>query len=251
MTAEILEEAHSIPRGVLLYGGGVDERMVSRQSVQAPLEDVTGVVAVVAHPDDESFGLGAVLASLTRRGVPVSVVCFTHGEASTLRDGPGDLAAIRGEELRRAATALGVDEVVLLDYPDGELANAELDELAVHVSARIASRRPSHLLVFDVNGITGHPDHVRATEAALAAADQTGMPVLAWALPQHVAAALNVEYGTGFVGRDAAALDVAVTVSRERQWRAIECHRSQANDNPVLRHRLRLLDDVEHLRWLR
>jgi LmbE family N-acetylglucosaminyl deacetylase len=40
-------------------------------------------MAVVAHPDDESFGLGALLSELTGVGVEVEVVCFTHGEAST------------------------------------------------------------------------------------------------------------------------------------------------------------------------
>lgn len=225
-----------------------------QSSAPAVLESVTGVVAVVAHPDDESFGLGAVLAALTGRGVPVSVVCFTRGEASTLRDSPGDLAVIRADELRRAATVLGIDDVVLLDYADGELAKVGLGQLAAHVGAAITRHRPSHLVVFDLDGITGHPDHVRATEAALAAAadtaDAAGVAVLAWALPQQVATALNAEFGTGFVGRDPAALDATVAVSRVRQWHAIECHRSQSSDNPVLHRRLQLQGDVEYLRWL-
>lgn len=49
------------------------------------------VVAVVAHPDDESFGLGAILDSFARSGAAVSVLCLTHGEASTLHGVSGDL----------------------------------------------------------------------------------------------------------------------------------------------------------------
>ncbi len=53
------------------------------------LPDVRRVLAVVAHPDDESFGLGGLLALLSGGGVPTTVLCFTHGEASTLHGRPG------------------------------------------------------------------------------------------------------------------------------------------------------------------
>ncbi|MFI6402263.1 PIG-L family deacetylase [Streptomyces sp. NPDC050548] len=58
-------------------------------------DDLRRVPAVVAHPDDESFGLGGLLALLSARGVPTTVLCFTHGEASTLHAGPGDLRMLR------------------------------------------------------------------------------------------------------------------------------------------------------------
>ena len=216
----------------------------------AVLGGITSVVAVVAHPDDESFGLGALISSMSERGVSVAVLCFTHGEASTLGDEPGDLAVIRAGELRKAATVLGVGRVELLDYPDGGLSAVEVGELSAHVTALIGEWRPSHLLVFDAGGLTGHPDHVRATEAALVAARAAGLPVLAWALPQEAAERLNAEFGAEFVGRAAGTLDQAVVVSRVVQERAIECHRSQSADNPVLRRRLELLGEIEYLRVL-
>ena len=60
------------------------------------------VLVVVAHPDDESFGLGAIIDAFTRQGTAVDVLCFTQGEASTLGASP-DLAVIRAEELHAAA----------------------------------------------------------------------------------------------------------------------------------------------------
>jgi N-acetylglucosamine malate deacetylase 2 len=213
-------------------------------------DTVTSVLAVVAHPDDESFGLGALLATLTDRHVPAAMVCFTHGEASTLRDRPGDLAAIRADELRRAATVLGVDRIELHDHPDGALTDIGLDTLTDQVLASTTHHHPSHLLVFDHGGITGHPDHIRATEAALAAARIAHLPVLAWTLPDDVATLLNAEYGAAFVGRQPADLHEAVSVNRTRQWQAIACHRSQSTDNPVLLRRLHLLGDTEYLRVL-
>jgi len=102
-------------------------------AIGAALPPATGVLAVCAHPDDESFGLGAVLAALTDAGVPVAVLCFTHGEASTLHATPGELAAVRVDELSQAAAHLGVGRAELLAYPDGRLADQPLGELAQHV----------------------------------------------------------------------------------------------------------------------
>jgi LmbE family N-acetylglucosaminyl deacetylase len=220
---------------------------VSPSPEETLLGTVTSAVAVVAHPDDESFGLGALLATLNDRLVPAWLVCFTHGEASTLGAGPGELAAVRAGELRRAAAVLGLDRVELYDYPDGRLSGVDPEPLVGHVLAAVERHHPSHLLVFDQGGITGHPDHIRATEVAVAAARIAGLPVLAWAIPHDVAARLNAEYGAGFVGRGPEDPLEAVVVSRSRQGRAIACHRSQSADNPVLRRRLELLGDTEYL----
>lgn len=76
------------------------------------------VLAVVAHPDDESFGLGALLASFVATGSRVSVLCLTHGEASTLHGVEGDLAEVRARELVDAAAALGIARVAMAAFPD-------------------------------------------------------------------------------------------------------------------------------------
>lgn len=219
------------------------------QACRRALPRARSVLVVCAHPDDESFGLGAVVASLTATGTGLRVVCFTHGEASTLGSEDRPLVQVRGEELASAASLLGVGEVVLLDYPDGGLGAVPRAELAGHVLSR--SQGVDLLLVFDEGGITGHPDHTAATNAALAAATVLGLPVLAWALPGHVAASLNEEFGTQFAGRERDQLNFEILVDRARQRQAIACHVSQSRDNPVLWRRLQLLGDEEHLRWLR
>ncbi len=213
---------------------------------EGPLAAVSSVLAVVAHPDDESFGLGGVLQRLASAGAATAVLCFTHGEASTLHGRAGDLGLLRPAEFAAATRVLGVGHSELLSYPDGGLAEVPLPALTGHV-ARLARRaRPTHLLAFDTGGITGHPDHARATAAALAAAGELGVPVLLWALPGTVTDTLNTEFGTAFAGRPAGEL-TALRVDRARQWAAIACHASQSADNPVLRRRLELLGDTEHL----
>ena len=127
-------------------------------------------LVVVAHPDDETFGLGAIADSLAAGGAAVHVLCFTHGEASTLNENHAELSQARDPELRQAAAELGVATVTLLDYPDGHLAGGTPGELSGQV-ARLAARYGAEgLLVFDDTGITGHPDHQAATRAAMRAA---------------------------------------------------------------------------------
>ncbi|MEO7753974.1 MAG: PIG-L deacetylase family protein [Terracoccus sp.] len=209
----------------------------------------TSVLVVVAHPDDESFGLGGLLGAFASAGAVIEVLCLTQGEASTLGADGDDLVATRREELALAARRLGVATTTLLDLPDGELRELAEDRLRQPVRDAVERAHPDGVLVFDPDGgVTGHPDHEAASRAALAVADAHGIPVLGWALPTAVARALNADDGGSFVGHDD--LDLTVLVDRARQRRAIEAHASQAVPGSVLWRRLELLGPVEHLRWL-
>jgi LmbE family N-acetylglucosaminyl deacetylase len=208
------------------------------------------VLAVVAHPDDESFGLGAVIDLLAAGGTAVHILCYTHGEASTLNETGADLRRAREEEFRQAGTELGAASITLLDYPDGRLSRFPANELAAHAAATAAGSGASGLLVFDDTGITGHPDHQAATAAAVLAGRQAGLPVLAWALPDAVAGRLTAETGQKFAGQPAGMIDLCVRVSRSRQRRAALLHASQISPMAVLWRRLQLQGECEHLRWL-
>ena len=221
------------------------------RDVRGAVFEYRSVLAVCAHPDDESFGLGAVLTALAADGVETRLLCFTHGEASTLGVAGGDLAAVRTAELAAAGAVLGVRSVRLLSHSDGQLAQAQLDDLSHEVDESIVAGAVDCLLVFDEGGITGHADHEQAPAAALASARRRDLPVLAWALADSVTSVLHDEFDAPFVGRPTSAIDFVVDVDRERQHRAIACHASQSSDNPVLRRRLALQGDVETLRWLR
>lgn len=220
---------------------------IGRNSRELPPS--ASVLAVCAHPDDESFGLGALLDRFVEEGARVAVLCFTRGEASTLGTADSDLRELRQVELRTAAAQLGIDRVTLRDHPDGALSAEPLDQLAAEVTVAGEEVDADLLVVFDEGGVTGHPDHCRATEAALDGAP--GLPALAWAVPRQVAHTLNAEFGTTFLGRPEDQIDLVIGVDRDRQRRAIACHASQSDDNPVLERRLSLLGDTESLRWLR
>ena len=208
------------------------------------------VLAVVAHPDDESFGLGAVLSAFVAQGTAVRVLCLTRGEASTLHGAPGDLDVLRERELVDAAKELGLAGVLLRSYPDGGLTTVALGALAAEARAAALAADADGIVAFDTTGVTGHQDHVRATEAALAAAVALNLPVLAWTIPRTVADTLNVELGASFAGHGDDEIDLVVPVDRTRQLRAVTRHASQAVPGSVLWRRLDLLAGTEHLRWL-
>jgi len=205
-------------------------------------------LVVTAHPDDESFGLGAILSSLIDRGARIRVLCFTKGEGSSLGADVAELPRIREAELSAAAAALGIDEVILLGYPDGGLSDIPVSELADRVLAAVGSA--DALFVFDEGGITGHPDHCRATESALVAAHHVGIPVLAWTISEPVATSINAELRTRMIGRPSNEIDLVLHVDRTRQRAAIACHHTQSVGNQVLTRRLALQGDQESLRLL-
>ncbi|HRQ32687.1 MAG TPA: PIG-L family deacetylase [Anaerolineales bacterium] len=80
------------------------------------------ILTVLAHPDDETFGLGGTLALYTRRGYDAYYLCATRGEAGAVDEefmqGFKDIAALRTDELMRAAKILGLKDVFFLGYRD-------------------------------------------------------------------------------------------------------------------------------------
>ena len=215
------------------------------------LPDWDHVLAVVAHPDDESFGLGATISTFAATGATVDVLCLTRGEASTLQGVEGDLSQIREGELRSAADALGARSVDLLSLPDGGLHDLADSVIDTEVRRAVAATRPDGIITFDTTGISGHPDHIAATHAALRVADSYNLPVLAWTLSDEICKTLADEGFTGFRGRPMSEVDLILPVDRTAQRVAVDRHTSQAVPGSVLWRRLELQDGTEHLRWLR
>jgi LmbE family N-acetylglucosaminyl deacetylase len=209
------------------------------------------VLAVIAHPDDASSGLGAILDAFVLAGARVEVLCLTHGQAWTLDEAPGDLATLRGADLASAADVLGAIRVKMRDCPDGALGEVCQTRLANQVVAAADSCHPDGLLVLDAPAVSGHLDHVAATSAGLMAAQTLDLPVLGWTLTEAVAAQLNREFGGGSTGHEDEQTDLRVTVDRARQRLASHADAEQPLPGSDQWRRLELLAHTESLRWLR
>jgi LmbE family N-acetylglucosaminyl deacetylase len=140
------------------------------------------LLAVLAHPDDESLGFGGTLAKYASEGVEVSLVTATRGQAgrhglhprgSPEHPGPDALGRIREAELRAAASTLGIRDVALLDYQDQALDRADPREAIGQIVTHVRRIQPDVVLTFGQDGAYGHPDHIaicQLTTAAVVAA---------------------------------------------------------------------------------
>jgi N-acetyl-1-D-myo-inositol-2-amino-2-deoxy-alpha-D-glucopyranoside deacetylase len=145
---------------------------------------------VVAHPDDETFGCGSLIADAARRGAEVTVVCATRGEGgerSAQIPPDADLGRVRAEELRAAAAMLGVSHVELRDYvdsgfggdlPEGALCAAPVEQVTGLIAALIDRFTPTVMVILDASD--GHRDHAHIRTCARGAqrAAGTGAPAL-------------------------------------------------------------------------
>jgi N-acetyl-1-D-myo-inositol-2-amino-2-deoxy-alpha-D-glucopyranoside deacetylase len=139
------------------------------------------LLAVLAHPDDESFGMGGTLALYASRGADVYLVCATRGEVGEADDehmkGFSSVGDMRESELRCAAGILGLKGVYFLgyrdsgmpgtpenDHPDAQVGHS-LDEVAGHVVRYIRDLKPAVVLTFDPIGGYRHPDHIHIQQA--------------------------------------------------------------------------------------
>ncbi len=169
------------------------------------------LLAVLAHPDDESFGMGGTLALYARRGYDTYYICATRGEVGTVdpeyMKGFSSIAELREAELRCAAQHLGLKGVYFLGYrdsgmpgmevnqhPDAQI-NHSIDEVAGRVVKYIRELKPDVVLTFDPIGGYRHPDHIhihQATVLAFEKADdasfhpESGSPFKPRALYFHV-----------------------------------------------------------------
>jgi LmbE family N-acetylglucosaminyl deacetylase len=171
----------------------------------------SGLLAIFAHPDDESYGAGGVMALAAAAGNKVWVLCATNGDQGGR---PGEVGVdhaldpeIRRAELACACSELGIAEPIFLGYrdsgmegwgaPDGSLSRAPQDEVVERILAVIRRLRPAVIVTFDPGGVYGHPDHTACSATATAAyrraAAEPGGPIALYhqALPRSAIAAMR------------------------------------------------------------
>jgi LmbE family N-acetylglucosaminyl deacetylase len=185
------------------------------------------ILCVFAHPDDEAFGPGGTIARYAAQGIPVDLLTFTrgqHGARPQHIDSPEALGLLREHELRAAVLVLGVRDLTLLDYVDGQLDQANADELAGHVVSQIERTQPDAMITFGPLGVTRHGDHVATHHAALAGARRSARPVRVFyqALEGEWVKRMNLD------GPEAAPTHrIDVSDFMQTKLTALACHSSQ------------------------
>lgn len=138
------------------------------------------MLLVVAHPDDECFAFGGVLALAAERGVETYVICLTDGQAATHRGeavSAQDLGALRRAEFEASCKLLGVTHRELLDYQDGRLEFADFSRAAGRLVERMRRFKPDVVLTFGSEGsLNSHTDHMIVSMLTTAAFHWSGRP---------------------------------------------------------------------------
>ena len=191
---------------------------------KAPLRKL---LAVFAHPDDESFICGGTLAKYASEGVEITLVSATRGEMGRRMGNPPylnreSMAAARDMELRQACESLGIRHLHFLDIRDKTVEFIDADDLTARIEDMIRKVDPDVVLTFhEVLG--GHPDHCAIGKATTAASQRTG----------HMKALYFISFGNamehpdryGYTRKDVIKIDVHDHL--EAKLAAFRAHRCQ------------------------
>ena len=210
------------------------------------MEEQKGLLLVMAHPDDETFGTGGLVLRHTRAGIPTNLICATYGEAGwsgkPLGSKKEDLPQIRATELEEAAAALALSGVELWDYPDGAVAQSDRKQITDRIWEQISKLHPRAVVTWGPDGGYGHPDHIAMgafTDQAVGAMTEGDRPALYHIavdkpLADFYAEAMRLGAATnGFRLTPQDQVDLVIELDPDEvmmKLRAIDCHRSQLED---------------------
>lgn len=217
------------------------------------------LLAIFAHPDDESMGMGGTLAKYAAEDVETHLVCATRGERGWFgpeeqNPGPGALGQLREQELENAVRELGMKGLYFLNYVDGEVDRADHSQIIAQIATHIRRVMPHVVVTFPPDGNYGHPDHVaigQFTSAAIVCAADADFKDSENFAPHRVSKLYYmvdsedfINLVAPFVGDMSFPMDdqvrgevpwkdwmittrIEMTEHCRAAWRAIQCHQSQ------------------------
>ncbi len=207
------------------------------------------LLALVAHPDDETYAFGGTLARCARDGVEVTVVCATRGERGCATEPADRCGDLRIAELAASCRVLGAASPLLLDLPDGGLAEIDSASLIDRLRGLLAELRPGVVLTMGRDGAYGHTDHLALTRLLdravchleepprlLHAVFPKGLFVPVWRALYRRPGIIDPGITAESLGVSKERIDLVVDVREVRQQKlaAIACHRSQLpGDDPL------------------
>jgi LmbE family N-acetylglucosaminyl deacetylase len=228
--------------------------------------DTLKLMAILAHPDEESLGFGGILAKYAADHVETSLITATRGErgwndANGKHPGFTTLGEMREAELRAAAEISGVQRLELLGYQDGDLDKARPSEAVARIVEHLRRIKPHVVVTFGPDGLYGHPDHIAISQLTSAAIVEAANPYSSYARRQaphavaklyHMAPSKSLleayQFAFGALvmrvdGEDryaAAWPDWQITTRLDTSsywrtvWKAVCCHRTQVPVDDLL-----------------
>lgn len=202
------------------------------------------VIGLFAHPDDEAFGVSPTLIKEIAEGAEVHLITLTAGENGTNPDRHPELGALRLEEWRRSGDLIGLAQMHHFGYEDGTLSNQLLLPIAERVKEIVrpllaSSSLPIEFMSFDMNGISGHIDHIVASRAAALVFYQLKAEypdrltrLRLRCLPEQFAPTSTIDWIYMDKGRSEVEINEIINACEyhEKILEVIRCHHSQRSD---------------------
>jgi LmbE family N-acetylglucosaminyl deacetylase len=208
------------------------------------------LLAVFAHPDDESLASGGLLARCAGEGIRTSLLCLTRGGLGAIDDQDRlRMGESRARELEGAARELGVSDLSLLDYRNGFLPWADRDQIEADIRNAIARSGAEVIVTFDEDGLYWHPDHIVLHERTTAVVAGMGPAAPALFYVSMPKGSMRAAWAAASVGHPVAGGESALILGVEVdafglftlpptftldvsafaacKLRALRCHRSQ------------------------
>jgi LmbE family N-acetylglucosaminyl deacetylase len=199
------------------------------------------ILLVFAHPDDESSGVSGTVKKYTQQGVPVDLITATRGEKGSRVGVPAnmDTGTVREEELRAAAAIIGIRNIYLLGYVDGELDKADINEVVSKITDIMRRVEPEIVITFGPDGISGHSDHITIGKAATRAfekltADGKGPRKLYYVTIAASALPDADEYGVATRPDDEVNISTDISQYFDSKINALSAHRSQQDARDLI-----------------
>ncbi len=190
------------------------------------------LLAIFAHPDDESFGPGGTLTQAAANGFEIGLVTLTRGEAGSLGISktlsPKELAKRRTYELHCATKILGINYLHIHQFPDKQLTNISQETGIEVIRKELQWFSPDIIITFHKNGISGHPDHRAVTNWIDIAVKQLDKP------PKFLCYGLTKKQTTQILNRKLYPMNgneithkIDVSAYLKKKIDAIQCHKTQ------------------------
>lgn len=208
------------------------------------------IVAIFAHPDDESFGPGGTLYKLAKKH-SVYVICVTNGDGK-MGDRRKEIALgkVRRKELSDSAKILGIKKVFFLGYRDGSLNHNMYHAIADKIQPILQKLLPNQLITFEPRGISGHTDHVVISNITSFLFHKNSFIKTLWYYCQHERSRETKEHDyfiympPGYKNKE---IDEVINISDvwEIKMKAMYAHKSQRKDAEGILERGKLLPKEE------
>lgn len=202
------------------------------------------IVGIFAHPDDEAFGPSATLLTETKTGTELHLITLTAGENGMNPDSHENLRDVRLQEWHKAGGLIGAKQMYHLGYMDGELGNKDHVEITSQIMAlvqELSEDRDDIEIEFmstDLNGITGHIDHIVAGRSACLAfyrLKEMGLPMtrirLACISCDHFCD-INTDFVFMEPGHQPSEIDEVIDARHlaDEVFEIVRCHHTQRGD---------------------